>query len=83
MTTRAVSVLRAGGVKVAMTPPLSASRTVAVGSVPAKVAPGASGLAVTTIFSMSAGTATVSTVIASGAVPPPDRYVTPGPVGWL
>ena len=58
---------------VARTVPLSASRTVAVGSVPAKVAPGASGLAVTTIFSMPAGTAAVSTVIASGEVPPPER----------
>ncbi len=62
-----------GGVKVARTAPVSASRTVAVGSMPWKVWPAASGLAVTTIFSMPGGTAAVSTVIASGAVPPPER----------
>lgn len=69
--------------KVARTEPPSASRTVAVGSMPWKVWPAASGLAVTTIFSISGGTAAVSTVIASGAEPPPDVYVTPGPAGWL
>lgn len=51
----------------------SALRIVAVGSMPWKVWPAASGLAVTTIFSMPGGTAPVSTVIASGAVPPPER----------
>ncbi len=59
--------------KVARTAPVSASRTVAVGSMPWKVWPAASGLAVTTIFSMPGGTAAVSTVMASGAVPPPER----------
>ena len=61
----------------------SALRIVAVGSTPWKVWPAASGLAVTTIFSMPGGTAVVSTVIESGLVPPPERYVTPWPVGWL
>jgi hypothetical protein len=51
----------------------AALRMVAVGSMPWKVWPAASGLAVTTIFSMPGGTAAVSTVIESGAVPPPDR----------
>ncbi len=69
--------------KVARTEPPSASRSVAVGSMPWKVWPAASGLAVTTIFSMAGGTAAVSTVTESGAVPPPERYVTPGPDGWL
>lgn len=69
--------------KVASTLLSSALRIVAVGSMPWKVWPAASGLAVTTIFSMPGGTADVSTVIASGAVPPPERYVTPGPEGWL
>ncbi len=72
-----------GGVKVARAEPPSASRIVAVGSMPWNVWPAASGLAVTTIFSMSGGTEPVSTVIASGAAPPPDVYVTPGPAGWL
>ncbi|GAA3069332.1 hypothetical protein GCM10020000_62240 [Streptomyces olivoverticillatus] len=72
-----------GGVKVASTAPSSAPRTVAVGSIPAKVAPWASGLAVTTIFSMSSGTAEVSTVIASGEAPLAARCATPGPLGWL
>lgn len=40
---------------------------------PWKVWPAASGLAVTTIFSMPVGTAVVSTVMASGAEPPPER----------
>ncbi|CAM5484617.1 hypothetical protein SNARM312S_07966 [Streptomyces narbonensis] len=53
--------------------PSSAFRTVAVGSMPWKVWPAASGLAVTTILSMPAGSAPVSTTIASGAVPPPER----------
>ena len=57
----------------ASTLPSSALRTVAVGSMPWKVCPAASGLAVTTIFSMPGGTAAVSTTIASGAVPPPER----------
>ncbi len=62
--------------------PSSALRTVPVGSVPAKVAPGVSRLAVTTIFSMPSGTAPVSTVMVS---PPPGaaEWVTPGPAGWL
>ncbi|OSY50572.1 hypothetical protein BG846_03740 [Streptomyces fradiae ATCC 10745 = DSM 40063] len=72
-TTSAVSVPSRGGVKVARTAPVAASRTVAVGSTPWKVRPASSGLAVTTIRSMSAGTAAVSTVIASGDAPPPDR----------
>lgn len=67
----------------AITAPPSALRTVAVGSMPWKVCPAASGLAVTTIRSMPGGSAPVSTVIESGAAPPPDRYVTPGPEGWL
>lgn len=67
----------------ASTEPSSALRSVAVGSMPWKVCPAASGLAVTTIFSIPGGTAAVSTVIASGDVPPPERYVTPGPFGWL
>lgn len=62
-----------GGVKVASTLPSSAFRMVAVGSMPWKVWPAASGLAVTTILSMPAGTAPVSTRIASGAAPPPER----------
>lgn len=62
-----------GGVNVAITVPSSAFRMVAVGSMPWKVWPGASGLAVTTILSMPAGRAPVSTWIASGAVPPPER----------
>ncbi len=66
-----------------MTLPSAALRTVPVGSVPAKVAPGASRLAVTTIFSMPAGTAAVSTVIVSPAPDAPDVWVTPGPAGWL
>ncbi len=82
-TTSAVSVPSRGGVKVARTLPSSALRTVAVGSVPAKVAPGASRLAVTTTLSMSAGTAAVSTTIASGEAPAPARWLTPGPAGWL
>ncbi len=61
-----------GGVKVASTEPSSALRIVAVGSMPWKVWPAASGLAVTTIFSMPAGTAAVSTVTLSGVLPPPD-----------
>lgn len=61
-----------GGVKVEITDPLTASRTVAVGSMPWKVCPAASGLAVMTIRSIPAGTEPVSTVIESGAVPPPD-----------
>ncbi len=61
-----------GGVKVASTEPVSASRMVAVGPMPWKLWPAASGLAVTTIFSMPDGTAAVSTVILSGVVPPPD-----------
>ncbi len=65
----------------ATTAPLTASRTVAVGSVPAKVAPGASRLAVTTTFWTSAGTAAVSTVIVSAS--PVPAWVTPGPEGWL
>lgn len=65
-----------------MTLPSSALRTVPVGSVPAKVAPGASGLAVTTIFSMPSGTAAVSTVMVSPP-PAPAECVTPGPPGWL
>lgn len=69
-----------GGVKVAMTPPVAASRTVAVGSVPAKEAPGASRLAVTTILCTSAGTEPVSTVIVSAA---PLLCLTPGAAGWL
>lgn len=73
MTTSAVSAPRLGGVKVASTLPSSALRTVAVGSMPWNVCPAASGLAVTTIFSMPGGTAAVSTTIASGAVPPPER----------
>ena len=68
--------------KVAITEPSSAPRTVAVGVVPAKAAP-PSMLAVTTIFSIPAGTAPVSTAIESGAEPPPERWVTPGPCGWL
>lgn len=68
---------------VARTALSSALRMVAVGSTPWKVWPDASGLAVTMIFSIPGGTAAVSTTIASGAVPPPDRYVTPGPLGWL
>ncbi len=58
--------------KVASTWP-SAPRTVAVGSMPWKDWPAASGLAVTTIFSIWAGTDAVSTTIASGAEPPPER----------
>ena len=72
MTTRAVSPPSCGGVNVASTEPSSALRMVAVGSMPWKVWPAASGLAVTTIFSMPGGTAVVSTVILSGVVPPPD-----------
>lgn len=59
--------------KVASTALSSALRMVAVGSMPWKVWPAASGLAVTTIFSMPGGTAEVSTTIASGALPPPER----------
>ncbi|PPS83241.1 hypothetical protein BZZ08_04769 [Streptomyces sp. MH60] len=59
--------------KVASSELSSALRMVAVGSMPWKVWPAASGLAVTTIFSMPGGTAEVSTTIASGAVPPPER----------
>lgn len=59
--------------KVASALPSSALRMVAVGSMPWKLCPAASGLAVTTIFSIPAGTAEVSTTIASGAEPPPDR----------
>ncbi|SCF85258.1 hypothetical protein GA0115280_1162101 [Streptomyces sp. Cmuel-A718b] len=73
MTTSAVSAPSCGGVKVAIALPSSALRTVAVGSMPWKVWPAASGLAVTTIFSMPGGTAVVSTTIASGAEPPPAR----------
>lgn len=62
-----------GGVNVASTEPSSTPLIVAVGSMPWKVWPAASGLAVTTIFSMPGGTAAVSTTIASGAVPPPER----------
>ncbi|CAI4155116.1 hypothetical protein CCOS2040_05110 [Streptomyces albidoflavus] len=40
---------------------------------PWKVWPAASGLAVTTIFSIWAGTDAVSTTMASGAEPPPER----------
>lgn len=72
-TTSAVSVPSFGGVKVAITAPPSASRTVAVGSTPWKDCPAASGLAVTTTRSMPCGSAPVSTVIESGAEPPPDR----------
>lgn len=57
----------------AITAPPTASRIVAVGSMPWKVCPAASGLAVTTIRSMPGGTASVSTVIESGVDPPPDR----------
>ncbi len=71
--TSAVSEPSCGGVKVARTELSSALRMVAVGSMPWKVCPAASGLAVTTIFSMPGGTAAVSTTIASGAVPPPER----------
>jgi hypothetical protein len=60
-------------VKVEITEPFAASRIVAVGSMPWKVWPAASGLAVTTIFSIPGGTAEVSTVIESGVVPPPER----------
>lgn len=59
--------------KVASTELSSALRMVAVGSMPWKVWPAASGLAVTTIFSMPGGTAEVSTTIASGALSPPER----------
>lgn len=62
-----------GGVNEAITAPPSALRTVAVGSMPWKDCPAASGLAVTTIRSMPGGTAEVSTVTESGAAPPPDR----------
>lgn len=62
-----------GGVKEAITAPPSALRTVPVGSMPWKDCPAASGLAVTTIRSMPGGSAAVSTVIESGAAPPPDR----------
>ncbi len=65
--------VRLGGVKVARGLPSSALRIVAVGSMPWKVWPAASGLAVTTILSTPAGRAPVSTRIASGAVPPPER----------
>lgn len=78
-TSKAVSVPSWGGVKVASTAFVAASRTVAVGSVPAKVAP-LSRLAVTTTFAMSAGTAPVSTVMESAA---PVLWVTPGALGWL
>lgn len=60
----------------------SLPRTVAVGVVPAKTPP-PSMLAVTTILSISAGTAAVSTSIESGAERPPEWWVTPGPSGWL
>ncbi len=73
MTSSAVSGPSRGGVKVASTEPSSALRSVAVGSMPWKVCPAASGLAVTTIFSMPGGTAAVSTMIVSGAAPPPER----------
>ncbi len=56
----------------ARTEPSSSPRTVAVGVVPAN-APPPSMLAVTTILSIPAGTAEVSTSIASGALPPPER----------
>jgi hypothetical protein len=51
----------------------SALRRVAVGSTPWKVWPAASGLAVTTIFSMPGGTEAVSMVIEPGFGPPPER----------
>ncbi len=57
----------------AITAPVSAWRTVAVGSMPWNVCPAASGLAVTTMRSMPGGRAPVSTVMESGAVPPPER----------
>ncbi len=69
--------------KVARTAPVSASRTVAVGSMPAKVTPDSSGLAVTTILVIAAGTARVSMVIASAEPPLAGRCVTPGPFGAL
>ncbi len=73
MITRAVSAPSRGGVNVASTEPSAALRRVAVGSMPWKVWPAASGLAVTTIFSMPGGTAAVSMPMASGVVPPPER----------
>lgn len=69
--------------KVTSTSPVAVSRTVAVGSMPAKVAPASSGLAVTTILVMPAGTAVVSMVMASGVPPEAGRWVTPGPSGAL
>ncbi len=65
------------------TSPVAASRTVAVGSMPAKVAPASSGLAVTTILLIPAGTAAVSTMMASGLPAAAGRWVTPGPLGAL